>query len=263
DNNENNFRLSEDLLKIICHLALSNVSYFANILSYYLDDENMSKFFDKWFDIFESLRGVFLIKCNIIALINIYNSNILNNLIVKGDVKRNALWDQDRVITRSMSKKIEIEYEKISLAEKILQVLSIEAVMQMISKNENDDNANNDEYEEEKDDEEEEDEEEGGDDDDDGWEDIDDNLNYNQLNDLVKYSFKDDEEEEDDESEEADSYDTDIDDENMADFKVSNKSTLQIITVFLKMNINTSQFHHIYENKLDQDQKTDLTNILL
>ena len=257
DTNENNFRLSEDLLKIICHLALSNVSYFINILSNYLNDQNMSKFFDKWFDIFESLRGVFLIKCNIIALINIYNTNILNNLIVKGDVKGNALWDQDRVITRSMSKKIEIEYEKISLAEKILQILSIEAVMQMISKNENGDNANNDEYEENGEDD---DEEEG--DDDDGWEDIDDNLNYNQLNDLVKYSFKEEEEEED-QSEETDSYDTDIDDENMADFKVSNKSTLQIITAFLKMNINTSQFHHIYENRLDQDQKADLTNILL
>lgn len=249
--NENNFRLSEDLVKVICHFAINHIAYFTEILTRSLDPTAISSFFDKWFDIFESLRGSFLIKCNIISLINISNANILNSLVVKGDIKSNEMWNQDRVITRSMSKKIKIEYEEITLAEKILGVLINESLVQMRS-NENEDEDDYSDGGENVDEDDVEDE--------DGWEDIDDDMNYNQLNDLVKYTVRDDD---DDYNDDNESVDTDIDDEDMIWFKITSKNTLQIIIQFLKINVNTPQFRYFYDNKLDHEQRTALTNMLL
>ncbi|XBW35601.1 hypothetical protein QEN19_001175 [Hanseniaspora menglaensis] len=247
DANENNFRLSEDLINIICYMAINNTTYILNIISS-MDQSNIKKFFDKWFSIFESLRGIFLIKCNIVALINIYNSKAFSTLFVKGDVKSNDMWDQDRVITRSMSKKINIEYEEILLAEKILHVFISELLMQINSGDQEDEDA----YEEEED--------EG--DDEDAWEDIDENLNYNQLNDLVKFTAN---EKDDQDYEEANEDDGNFNNEDdvLEGFQVPNKTSIYILIQFVKANVNTVAFRHIYDVKLNQEQRSALANALI
>ena len=157
-------------------------------------------------------------------------------LMVKGNIKNNAI-NGDGVITRSMSKKMVIEYDQISVNEKILIILINECLMQIANKK--------DSYEYEVDENEE---------DDDEWEDINTNMDYTQLNDLLKYSVQDEDEDDDEAAAEVDDV---IDGIN-----IPNKSSLQVIITFLKTITNTNEFKSNF-NELPKDQQNDLINVLL
>ena len=236
EKNANNFKILEDLNNFICYIFINDNDYAINLLTTKVQEKELKVFFDKWFEIFESIRGNFSIKCNIISFINIFNNYGLNMLMVKGNIKNNAI-NGDRVITRSMSKKMVIEYDQISVNEKILIILINECLMQIANKK--------DSYEYEVGENEE---------DDDEWEDINTNMDYTQLNDLLKYSVQDEDEDDDEAAAEVDDV---IDGIN-----IPNKSSLQVIITFLKTITNTNEFKSNFK-ELPKDQQNDLINVLL
>ncbi|KAL6938424.1 hypothetical protein ACO0OL_000964 [Hanseniaspora opuntiae] len=208
--NSNNFKILEDLNKFICFIFINDTDYIMNLFKNKVSENEVVLFFEKWFEIFESIRGVFSIKCNIISFINTFNYNDFNMILVKGSIKTNPMLSGDRVITRSMSKKMTIEYELIPLYEKILTILTNECLMLISNQKESFENADCDEDE----------------DDDDEWEDVGTNVDYAQLNDLLKYSTENEDEDLEDDLPESD----DIID----GIEITKKSNLQVIIGFLK-----------------------------
>lgn len=238
EGNGNNFKILEDLNKFICYIFINDVNYVMNLFKNKVSENEVVLFFEKWFDIFESIRGVFSIKCNIISFINTFNYNELNMILVKGPIKSNPLLSGDRVITRSMSKRMTIEYELIPLYQKILTILSNECLMLISNQKESFETVDCENEE----------------DDDDEWEDVGTNVDYTQLNDLLKYSIENEEEY----SEEDIPEDEDIID----GVEITKKSNLQVIIVFLKTIAQSHEFE-TYFKTLSKDQQNDLINALL
>lgn len=237
EGNGNNFKILEDLNKFICYIFINDVNYVMNLFKNKVSENEVVLFFEKWFDIFESIRGVFSIKCNIISFINTFNYNELNMILVKGPIKSNPLLSGDRVITRSMSKRMTIEYELIPLYQKILTILSNECLMLISNQKESFETVDCENEE-----------------DDDEWEDVGTNVDYTQLNDLLKYSIENEEEY----SEEDIPEDEDIID----GVEITKKSNLQVIIVFLKTIAQSHEFE-TYFKTLSKDQQNDLINALL
>ncbi|SGZ39455.1 uncharacterized protein HGUI_01655 [Hanseniaspora guilliermondii] len=238
EGNGNNFKILENLNKFICYIFINDVNYVMNLFKNKVSENEVVLFFEKWFDIFESIRGVFSIKCNIISFINTFNYNELNMILVKGPIKSNPLLSGDRVITRSMSKRMTIEYELIPLYQKILTILSNECLMLISNQKESFETVDCENEE----------------DDDDEWEDVGTNVDYTQLNDLLKYSIENEEEY----SEEDIPEDEDIID----GVEITKKSNLQVIIVFLKTIAQSHEFE-TYFKTLSKDQQNDLINALL
>lgn len=159
-------------------------------------------------------------------------------ILVKGPIKTNPMLSGDRVITRSMSKKMTIEYELIPLYQKILTILTNECLMLISNQKESFENADCDEDE----------------DDDDEWEDVGTNVDYAQLNDLLKYSTENEDEDSEDDLPESD----DIID----GIEITKKSNLQVIIGFLKTIAKSHEFE-TYFRTLSKDQQNDLINALL
>lgn len=236
--NSNNFKILEDLNKFICFIFINDTDYIMNLFKNKVSENEVVLFFEKWFEIFESIRGVFSIKCNIISFINTFNYNDFNMILVKGPIKTNPMLSGDRVITRSMSKKMTIEYELIPLYQKILTILTNECLMLISNQKESFENADCDEDE----------------DDDDEWEDVGTNVDYAQLNDLLKYSTENEDEDSEDDLPESD----DIID----GIEITKKSNLQVIIGFLKTIAKSHEFE-TYFRTLSKDQQNDLINALL
>lgn len=91
-------------------------------------------------------------------------------------------------------------------------------------------------------------------DDDDEWEDVGTNVDYAQLNDLLKYSTENEDEDSEDDLPESD----DIID----GIEITKKSNLQVIIGFLKTIAKSHEFE-TYFRTLSKDQQNDLINALL
>lgn len=235
--NSNSFKILEDLNKFLCYIFINDITYIMNLFKHKVSENEIILFFEKWFEIFESIRGAFSIKCNVISFINIFNFNDFNMVLVKGAIKTNPMLSGDRVITRSMSKKMTIDYELIPLYQKILTILTNECLTLISNQKESFVRADCDDE-----------------DDDDEWEDIDTNIDYAQLNDLLKYST----ETEDEESEEDLPETFDIID----GVEITKKPNLQVIIGFLKTIAKSHEFE-TYFKTLSKDQQNDLINALL
>lgn len=116
----------ENMILIFNMLAIAQPQTTVNFLKSFTIDDNtaLSKVLPIWFQAYEVMRGYESILSNIRAFIEIFklNDDSINNIIVDGDpIQPNV--PEGVIITRSMSKKIPVTYEKIPANVKIIKLL--------------------------------------------------------------------------------------------------------------------------------------------
>lgn len=240
-----NIATAENLIFVFCYLTSTNPSQTVDFLSsLVLDSEGNSALkliLPKWLESFEIIRGEKRIKENILALSKLFflNDERISSIIVNGDL---IPYDGDLVITRSMSKRMPEKYTQISAYEKIVKLfvaeLSFQGNQPGLEKyiphdlKKYDDQAVN----------------AANDGDDDDWEDVNDVLEYEKLQEYV-----------DDESDLEDDEEGDV-----IGIQELHQSTRELLTQFFREAAakNVSGFQEIY-NHLNDDEKRVLTENLV
>lgn len=234
----------ENMILIFNMLAIAQPQTTINFLkSFTIDDSTaLFKILPIWFQAYEVMRGYESIVSNIRAFIEIFklNDNNINNIIVDGDPIQPKV-PEGLIITRSISKKIPVNYEKIPANVKIIKLLLNELKNEVTSSKtaENDainthshSHSNKHEHEHY-----------GDAEDDDGWEDLEDvEPTFSQLKSYV--------------------------DEDGSVKRASdgnNNDMRQLLIHFFKecTTNNIANFENIYNNYLTDDQKSLLSEYLV
>ncbi|AMD22662.1 HHL108Wp [Eremothecium sinecaudum] len=233
-----NISSTENLLVVFCYLGSMDPKQTVDFLaSLPLDNEGHSALqliMPKWLESFEFIRGEKKIKENIVALSKIFflDDPRVASIIVNGDLLPH---DNDLIVTRSMAKKMTDKYTQISVHEKIVKLFVSELSFQNKPSKAFDDLADrvklapgehtnqtpkNDE-------------------DDDEWEDMDDILDYNKLQEYIGDS------------------DIDDDDDELPVTQEIKETVPELLKQFFKDAIsqNISDFYNIYNRLSDKDKK--------
>ncbi|CCH61086.1 hypothetical protein TBLA_0E00240 [Henningerozyma blattae CBS 6284] len=126
-----NISTIQNLISVICYLICSNTEDTINLLSRLGTEGDILKLvLNKWISNFEIIRGERRIKQNILALNKLY---CLNNSNIKHIMVDDELipYDGDRIITRSMAKEMPDRYTQIPVYSKIIKLFIQELSEQM------------------------------------------------------------------------------------------------------------------------------------
>lgn len=252
-----NISTSQNLLALFCFLVYSEPQQTVDFLSSInlTDDENktgngLQLVLRKWLKCFEIIRGDQRIKENIVALNKLYYLN--DEKIKRVEVDDELIpYDGDIIITRSMSKKLPDKYTQAPFYNKVIKLFIQELLEQskqpdpnkymdnnMLNLNElgenNSTNANANEEEDEED----------------AWEDVDDVLDYEKLQEYV-----DDDDEDFDDGGEHD------DITGLHQITVSERDLLVNFFKDITAN-NVTEFQNIYSTLSDDEKATLSMNLV-
>jgi importin-9 len=234
----------ENMILIFNMLTISQPLTTLNFLkSFQIEGQPaLSKVLPIWFQAFEVMRGYNSILHNVHAFIEIYkcNDNLIQQYIVDGDALPHQV-EEGIIVTRSMAKRMPIQFEKIPADAKIIRLLLDELKNEMTS-GQHSHHSNSHLHDDA--DVDDNDGDDDNNDDDEGWEDMEDMAepSFDQLKSYV---------DEDGSVKRA----SDGRDDNMKEM---------LITFFKQCTTqNTSNFEHIYNQYLTDSQKNLLKEYLI
>lgn len=240
---------SQNLLSVFCFLTSVDPRQTVDFLfGLHLDNTEHNALYSIvsiWLESFESIRGERRTKENVIALIKLYllHDKRLMEMQVNDEI---IPYEGEQIITRSMAKKMPDRYSKVSVYTKIIKLFVAELNFQDkqpdperfitsdMAKEGNNGNSNNDT------------------DSDGEWEDVDDVLNYEKLQEYV------DESDQDGEGSDSDDFFASAIDE------YSNASVRDILVSFFKEIAanNTGGFRDIYNSLTEVEKKILSENLV-
>ncbi|AGO13404.1 AaceriAFR269Wp [[Ashbya] aceris (nom. inval.)] len=230
-----NLHTAENLLFVFCYLTSIDARQTVDFLSSTIIDEDgrtaLQVILPRWLEAFEVLRGEHKIKENILSLSKLFflEDPRIAGITVNGDLLPH---DGDIIITRSMAKKMPDKYTQISAVEKIVKLFVAELAFQQNQPDPGrypkDGSGPADPHDSE------------GDSADEDWEDVDDILDYEKLQEYVD--------------------DSDIDDTGDSLLFTSNiqEDVTTLLTQFFKEAVarNASSFQDIYSRLTEQEKKS-------
>ncbi|SCU86384.1 LAMI_0D01838g1_1 [Lachancea mirantina] len=227
-----NIATAENLIYVFCYLASINVKQMIDFLCTLQIDNSQNALepvLSKWFESFEVTRGARRIKENILALSKIFflNDSRVANTLVRGEL---IPYSGDTILTRSMAKKMPLQYTKVSAYERIVKLFVTELGFQNAQPTVDKFIPAGMKAEPKSD--------EG-----DEWEDVDDVLEYNKLQEFIDDDGPDDDFEED---------------EELFFTKELQQSVPELLVQFFREVAakNVSHFSEIYQRLSDNDKKT-------
>lgn len=252
-----NISTQENLISLLCYITNLDPLQTINFLFQISQEDGFAQLvsltFNKWFETFEIIRSERKIKDNIVSLIKIYNlcDNRLQNVLVNDQL---IPYEGDVIITRSMSKKMPDRYTQVNVYVKIIKLFTNELnfrnkqpdVEKLISKN---DLNKVDEFSKPVNEDEE-------DNDDDGdWEDVDDVLEYEKLQEYIQ---------EDSELDGDDTHFNDDNDEDITGIGNITASPVELLITFFKeiTSKNINHFQEIY-GQLTDDERASISSALI
>ncbi|KAL6950233.1 hypothetical protein ACO0QE_000909 [Hanseniaspora vineae] len=261
--------VTESLLGVLCYLSYIDCTQFLQYIAQLkIDNEQdgtcIEQVLSIWFTDFESIRGNLRIKENIVSFSNIFfNKSVdLSTVFVDGEI---IPYEGDLIITRSMAKNMPTKYTKVSVYEKIVNLFADEltTIMKADSKadirkinqalqsigSKQQSGGNPEEYV----------------DGDDGWEDVDDVLEYDKLNEYLSYEQDTDEHSHDEEEDDEDTFeDVDQADYGYKSVLAQQRTTKELLLGFFKeaASQNLHGFSNIYASLSEKNKKT-ITDALL
>ncbi|CCE64203.1 hypothetical protein TPHA_0G03630 [Tetrapisispora phaffii CBS 4417] len=255
--NAKNIITSQNLLMVFCFLICSDpqqtVDFLYNLSLEDQQEENtLTLVLKKWLELFDIIRGEKRIKENIIALSKIYLllDKRIELVIVNGDI---IPYSGDKIITRSMAKSIPDQFTQMPIYEKIVKLFLGELASQ--SKNISDANLHSIDIQKLARAEENQVEQKLDSSEDDDWEDVEDVLDYEKLQEYV-----------DDDDDELANYTSDEDNDTPTGQIIGdiNQSVSELIINFFKevTSKNINSFQDIYSS-LSEDEKKLLANALV
>ena len=264
----NTVYLTESLMGVLCYLCYVDCTQFLEYIAQLKinnakEGSCIEQVLSIWTTDFESIRGNLKINENIVSFSNIFFNNHvdLSNVLVDGDI---IPYEGDLIITRSMAKNMPARFTKVSVYEKIVNLFADELnVVMRSSKTQEFMNIKQALEKAKSEQQSEKDLTEGVDGDDEGWEDVDDVLEYDKLNEYLSYEQDEHSHDEEDADEES------FEDVDQADYGyrsalAQQKTTKELLLQFFKKaaSENTHGFSNIYA-RLSEKNKKAITDVLI